>query len=88
VTTATTKEPSGAGRSRRTADGSNPAYAAVPGRTDEYLGPDGTVRTRWKQVEAELAGLGPSGLLARRTELARLLRNEGATYNVSRDNTT
>ena len=29
---------------------------------------------------------GPSGLIARRSELARLLRNEGATYNVTRDN--
>jgi uncharacterized circularly permuted ATP-grasp superfamily protein/uncharacterized alpha-E superfamily protein len=57
----------------------------MTGRTDEYLGPDGTVRTRWKQVAAELAGLGPSGLLARRAELARLLRNEGATFNVTRD---
>jgi len=65
--------------------GSPVDYAPIPGRTDEYLGPDGTVRTRWKQVEAELAGLGPSGLLARKTEVARLLRNEGATYNVARD---
>jgi uncharacterized circularly permuted ATP-grasp superfamily protein/uncharacterized alpha-E superfamily protein len=63
--------------------GTDTAYAAIPGRTDEYLGPDGTVRTRWKQVEVELAALGPDGLLARRNELARLLRNEGATYNVS-----
>ena len=65
---------------------SGPEYHAVPGRTDEYLGPDGTVRTRWKQVAAEMAGLGPSGLMARRSEVARLLRNEGATYNVTRDN--
>lgn len=62
-----------------------PGYATVAGRTDEYLGPDGTVRTRWKQVAAELAGLGPSGLLAKSAEVARLLRNEGATYNVTRD---
>ena len=65
---------------------SGPEYHAVPGRTDEYLGPDGMVRTRWKQVAAEMAGLGPSGLMARRSEVARLLRNEGATYNVTRDN--
>jgi len=61
-------------------------YRAVPGRTDEYLGPDGTVRTRWKPVAAEMAGLGPSGLVARRSEVARLLRNEGATYNATWDN--
>ncbi len=63
-----------------------PDYRIVPGRNDEYLGPDGTVRDRWKQVAAEMAGLGPSGLIARRSEVARLLRNEGATYNVTRDN--
>ncbi len=62
-----------------------PEYRGLPGRTDEYLGPDGAVRARWKQVAAEMAGLGPSGLVARRSEMARLLRNEGATYNVTRD---
>jgi len=83
VTTATSTEPYG-GRSPVGTGGTGlPSYRPVPGRTDEYLGPDGTVRTRWKQVAAELAGLGPSGLLSRRTELARLLRNEGATYNVT-----
>jgi uncharacterized circularly permuted ATP-grasp superfamily protein/uncharacterized alpha-E superfamily protein len=88
VTTATTAEPLGDDDPLGTSGGAVtglPEYSAVPGRTDEYLGPDGTLRTRWKQVAAELAGLGPSGLLARRTELARLLRNEGATYNVTRD---
>jgi uncharacterized circularly permuted ATP-grasp superfamily protein/uncharacterized alpha-E superfamily protein len=88
VTTATSAEPLGdddpLGTSGADVSGL-PEYSAVPGRTDEYLGPDGTVRTRWKQVAAELGGLGPSGLLARRSELARLLRNEGATYNVTRD---
>jgi uncharacterized circularly permuted ATP-grasp superfamily protein/uncharacterized alpha-E superfamily protein len=80
---ATTTEPYG-GTSPAGAGGAGlPAYAPLPGRTDEYLGPDGAVRSRWKQVAAELAGLGASGLLARRTELARLLRNEGATYNVN-----
>ncbi len=63
-----------------------PEYRVDPGRADEYLGPDGAVRARWTQVAAEMAGLGPSGLIARRSEVARLLRNEGATYNVTRDN--
>ncbi len=85
MSTATAAEPFGRGGNPGNGAGSGTAYSAIPGRTDEYLGPDGTVRTRWKQVEAELAGLGPAGLLARGTELARLLRNEGATYNVSGD---
>jgi uncharacterized circularly permuted ATP-grasp superfamily protein/uncharacterized alpha-E superfamily protein len=82
--TTTTAEALGADRSPGGGE-TDIAYTAIPGRTDEYLGPDGTVRTRWKQVEVELAALGPDGLLARRNEVARLLRNEGATYNVSAD---
>ena len=97
MTTATTAEPFGADGSPGAGGPGGPGgsggpggpvlpeYSGMTGRTDEYLGPDGTVRTRWKQVAAELAGLGPSGLLARRAELARLLRNEGATFNVTSD---
>ncbi len=86
MTTATTAEPHRGGDLTGHRGGALPEYEPVRGRTDEYLGPDGTVRTRWKQVAAEMAGLGPAGLLARRTELARLLRNEGATYNVTTNN--
>ncbi|MGD0391356.1 MAG: circularly permuted type 2 ATP-grasp protein [Acidimicrobiales bacterium] len=85
VTTATTAEPFEDGSAFAGA-GTWSGYTPVPGRTDEFLGPDGTVRTRWKQVAADMAGLGPNGLLARRSELSRLLRNEGATYNVTVDN--
>jgi uncharacterized circularly permuted ATP-grasp superfamily protein len=85
VTTATSAGSSGSADDLETGGSSLPEYMPIPGRSDEYLGPDGTVRTRWKQIAAELAGLGPSGLIARRSELARLLRNEGATYNVTRD---
>ena len=60
-------------------------YHAPPGRTDEFLDARGAVRTRWKQVAAAVDGYGRDGLLARREELARLLRNEGATYNVAVD---
>ena len=87
MTTATTAEPfedGSAFEERRETAWSG--YTPVPGRTDEFLGPGGAVRTRWKQVAADMAGLGPNGLLARRSELSRLLRNEGATYNVTLDN--
>jgi uncharacterized circularly permuted ATP-grasp superfamily protein/uncharacterized alpha-E superfamily protein len=85
VTTATSVGSSGNADNLEAGGSPLPDYTPIPGRSDEYLGPDGTVRTRWKQIAAELAGLGPSGLIARRSELARLLRNEGATYNVTRD---
>jgi uncharacterized circularly permuted ATP-grasp superfamily protein/uncharacterized alpha-E superfamily protein len=86
MTTATTAGPLEGGDLPESGGLPVPEYRSIPGRTDEYVGPDGTVRTRWKQVAAEMAGLGPSGLIARRSEVARLLRNEGATYNVTRDN--
>lgn len=60
-------------------------YHAPPGRTDEFLDADGAVQTRWKQVADAVDGYGRDGLLSRRDELARLLRNEGATYNVAVD---
>jgi uncharacterized circularly permuted ATP-grasp superfamily protein/uncharacterized alpha-E superfamily protein len=61
------------------------AYVAPPGGVDEFLGPDGGVRAPWRQVAEALDGLGSDGLAAREEELARLLRNEGATYNVAED---
>ncbi len=51
----------------------------------EPLEDGGSLRTGWDRVAADMVDLGPSGLLSRRTELARLLRNEGATYNATVD---
>ena len=61
------------------------AYDAAPGGYDEFLGPDGTVRPRWRQVAEALDALGAEVLASRHAELARLLRNEGATYNAAGD---
>ena len=66
-----------------TAPGPVAGYRAPPGRTDEFLDARGAVRTRWKPVAEAVDGYGRDGLLSRRDELARLLRNEGATYNVA-----
>lgn len=83
MTTATTTQATGGGDG---SPGDGPgltAYTPVAGRSDEYLGPDGRIRTRWKRVAAEFEALGREGLVDRRSELARLLRNEGATYNIT-----
>ena len=85
VTTATAAEPFEDGDTPERNGQTWPGYVPVPGRADELLGPDGTIRSRWKHLAADMAGLGPSGLVARRTEVSRLLRNEGATYNVTLD---
>ena len=61
------------------------AYVAPPGGNDEFVGPDGEVRTRWRQVAEALDAFGADGLASRRDELTRLLRNEGATYNAFED---
>ena len=61
------------------------AYVAPPGRTDEFRAADGSVRPRWHPVARAIDEYGAAGLLSRRDELTRLLRNEGATYNVSVD---
>jgi uncharacterized circularly permuted ATP-grasp superfamily protein/uncharacterized alpha-E superfamily protein len=60
-------------------------YGAPPGRTDEFLDPGGAVRAHWRQVASAVDGYGHAGLVSRRDEIARLLRNEGATYNVAVD---
>jgi len=85
VTTATTADPFEDGTSLGAEGTAWAEYVPVPGRIDEFLGPEGQIRSRWQQVATEMAGLGPHGLLARRTELSRLMRNEGATYNVTID---
>jgi uncharacterized circularly permuted ATP-grasp superfamily protein/uncharacterized alpha-E superfamily protein len=59
------------------------AYDAPRGGLDEFLDPDGGVRAPWRQVAEALDGFGPDGLVSRVEELARLLRNEGATYNAN-----
>jgi uncharacterized circularly permuted ATP-grasp superfamily protein/uncharacterized alpha-E superfamily protein len=61
------------------------AYMAPPGRCDEFRDANGSVRPRWDQVSHALDGYGRPGLIARRDELTRLLRNEGATYNAAVD---
>jgi uncharacterized circularly permuted ATP-grasp superfamily protein/uncharacterized alpha-E superfamily protein len=60
-------------------------YHAPPGRTDEFLDAGGAIRTRWTAVAEAVDGYGQDGLVSRRDELARLLRNEGATYNLAVD---
>jgi uncharacterized circularly permuted ATP-grasp superfamily protein/uncharacterized alpha-E superfamily protein len=58
-------------------------YVAPSGGFDEFLGADGAVRSRWGRVAEALDGFGVDGLASRHEELSRLLRNEGATYNVA-----
>ena len=85
MTTAVPVGPLGPSYDRTAAPSLVAAYGAPPGCTDEFREDDGSVRARWRQVAEALDGFGPDGLVSRRDELARLLRNDGATYNVAVD---
>jgi len=85
VTTTAPVGPLGSPEDRSAPPGPAAVYVAPPGGYDEFLGPDGTVRAPWHQVADALADFGPEGLASRNDELARLLRNEGATYNATID---
>lgn len=52
---------------------------------DEMTKPDGTVRGPWVDLARDLADLPLDRLRSRRREAARLLRDDGVTYNVHGD---
>ena len=58
-----------------------PVYAPPAGGYDEMVDGSGRVREHWAHVRDVLDGLGPAELLRRRAETARLLDDEGVTYN-------
>jgi uncharacterized circularly permuted ATP-grasp superfamily protein/uncharacterized alpha-E superfamily protein len=57
-------------------------YRPPAGAFDEMVDDDGRVRGHWSQVGRVLDGLGLDELHRRRTEAARLLDDDGVTYNV------
>jgi uncharacterized circularly permuted ATP-grasp superfamily protein/uncharacterized alpha-E superfamily protein len=61
------------------------AYRALPGCFDEMVDPTGETRTHWSFLHSAFADLGVAELLARRQEAARLLDQDGVTYNAYND---
>lgn len=61
------------------------SYSRTAGRDDEMCGADGRLRSHWQLIIAGLDRLGGEELQHRRIELRRLLRENGATYNVHGD---
>lgn len=61
------------------------AYAPLPDCFDEMRTVEGQVRPHWQYVLEALRTLGPAGIEARRREAARLLRDNGVTYNLNAD---
>lgn len=52
---------------------------------DEVFGPDGEIREHWRYLLEGLGGMGDAGLQERQRKAERILRDDGATYNISSD---
>lgn len=52
---------------------------------DEVFGPDGQVREHWRYLLNGLGSIGEGGLQERQRKAERILRDDGATYNISSD---
>ena len=58
------------------------AYQEPPSGYDEMATGSGKVRTHWRYLIDSLEAMGPAVLQQRQRETARILRSDGATYNV------
>jgi len=58
------------------------AYRAGEGLYDEMMTEPGVVRGSWQYVYDSLGGMGQKELIQRQIKAARILRDDGATYNV------
>ncbi|MBK1643130.1 hypothetical protein CKO25_00360 [Thiocapsa imhoffii] len=65
--------------------GLDDAYSPLPGCYDEMRTADGEVRPHWQYVLDALRTLGPAGIDARWREAARMVRDNGVTYNLNAD---
>lgn len=61
------------------------AYTPLPDCYDEMRTADGKVRPHWQYVLEALRTLGPTGIEARWREAARMVRDNGVTYNLNAD---
>ena len=58
-------------------------YQALPGLLDDTRASDGSLKPQWKYLLDSLRDLGPEVLLEREQKARRILRDDGATYNIS-----
>ena len=61
------------------------AYPSVPGHYDELMAPDGTVRPHWRPLVDTLERLGPDESNRRIQESERMVRDNGATFQIQKD---
>ncbi len=60
-------------------------YLPIPGCYDEMRSSEGEVRPHWHYVLEGLRTLGPAGIADRWREAARMIRDNGITYNLNAD---
>jgi uncharacterized circularly permuted ATP-grasp superfamily protein/uncharacterized alpha-E superfamily protein len=59
-----------------------PVYAEPPTGRDEMCTPSGKVRKHWRHLVDALDTMGPEVLQQRQHDTVRMLRSDGATYNI------
>jgi uncharacterized circularly permuted ATP-grasp superfamily protein/uncharacterized alpha-E superfamily protein len=59
-----------------------PRYEAPPGVFDEMCTAQGDVRSHWRYLTDSLEAMGPEVLSQRQRDTVRMLRSDGATYNI------
>ena len=60
-------------------------YLPIAGCFDEMRPAEGQVRPQWRYVLESLRTLGPAGIKEREREAARMIRDNGVTYNLNGD---
>ncbi len=61
------------------------SYRPNPTFYDEFVAPDGTIRTQWRSLAASVLAIGSTGIASRWQEGRRLIHEHGITYNVYGD---
>lgn len=62
------------------------SYRAKPGTRDEVFDENGKVREHWRYLLESLKSVGQEALTARQAKALRILRDDGATYNIYNEN--
>ncbi|MGD2064782.1 MAG: circularly permuted type 2 ATP-grasp protein, partial [Nitrospirota bacterium] len=62
--------------------GKHSAYRPPPGAYDEMCSAEGEIRGHWRYLIDSLEAMGPEVMAQRQRDTARMLRGDGATYNV------
>ena len=65
-------------------DGQEPLQYSVPsGLLDDVHAADGSVKPQWQYLLSSFRDLGPQALEQREEKIQRILRDEGATFNLA-----